>query len=84
MQPDLKHLYAQVIDDGQGKTLVFASSLSKEFKGQKVGKNLAAAKKVGELIAQKGAGGRGQASRFRPRRPRVIESWSSQEAVGAH
>jgi len=53
VQRSLKHLYAQVIDDGQGKTLVFASSLSKEFKGQKVGKNLAAAKKVGELIAQK-------------------------------
>jgi large subunit ribosomal protein L18 len=53
VQRSLKYLYAQVIDDGQGKTLAFASSLSKELKGQKVGKNLASAKRVGELIAQK-------------------------------
>jgi large subunit ribosomal protein L18 len=49
----LKYLYAQVIDDAQGKTLAFASSLSKELKAEKAGKNLAAAKKVGELIAKK-------------------------------
>ena len=49
----LKYLYAQVVDDGQGKTLAFASSLSKELKGEKAGKNLASAKKVGELIAKK-------------------------------
>ncbi len=46
-------IYAQVVDDAQGKTLATASSLSREFKGEKVGKNLAAAKRVGELIAQK-------------------------------
>ena len=33
----LKHLYAQVIDDGSGKTLAFASSLSKELKGKNAG-----------------------------------------------
>ena len=49
----LKYLYAQVIDDSQGKTLAFASSLSKELKGEKAGKNIASAKKVGELIAKK-------------------------------
>ncbi len=49
----LKCIYAQVVDDGQGKTLAAASSLSKEFKGAKRAKNIAAAKRVGELIAQK-------------------------------
>ncbi|HAM34506.1 MAG TPA: 50S ribosomal protein L18 [Elusimicrobia bacterium] len=48
----LKYIYAQVIDDSQGKTLAFASSLSKQLKNEKLGKNLAAAKRVGELIAQ--------------------------------
>lgn len=50
----LKHLYAQIVDDNDGKTLAFASSLSKEVKGKaKSGKNLTSAKAVGELIAQK-------------------------------
>ena len=50
----LRYLYAQVIDDAQGRTLAYASSLSKEIR-EKIssGKNLAAAKAVGELIAQK-------------------------------
>lgn len=47
----LKHIYAQVIDDEQGKTLVAASSLEKDFKGS--GGNIAAAKAVGEAIAKK-------------------------------
>jgi len=50
----LKYIYAQVIDDAQGKTLAFASSLSKELKGKiESGKSLAAAKAVGELVARK-------------------------------
>lgn len=51
----LKYLYAQVIDDAQGKTLAFASTLSKELKARypKSGKNLGAAKALGQLIAQK-------------------------------
>lgn len=50
----LKYLYAQVIDDAQGKTLAFASTLSKELKAKhKSGKNLDAAKALGQLIAQK-------------------------------
>lgn len=49
-----KHLYAQVIDDNAGRTLAFASSLSKELKSAlKSGKNLLAAKAVGELVAKK-------------------------------
>jgi large subunit ribosomal protein L18 len=50
----LKYIYAQVIDDADGKTLAFASSRSKEFREKGVsGKNLAAARAVGESIAQK-------------------------------
>lgn len=50
----LKYIYAQVVDDGAGKTLASASSLSKELKGKmKSGKNLGAAKLVGELVAKK-------------------------------
>jgi len=49
----LKHMYAQVIDDGAGKTLAFASSLSKELKGQNDGDKKADAKRVGALIAAK-------------------------------
>jgi large subunit ribosomal protein L18 len=47
-----KHIYAQVIDDGAGKTLAAASSLD-EGLGLKHGANLAAAKAVGEAIAKK-------------------------------
>jgi large subunit ribosomal protein L18 len=49
-----KHIYAQVINDRDGKTLVAASSLSPEFKateGTKSGKEAALA--VGELVARK-------------------------------
>ncbi|MBV4419045.1 50S ribosomal protein L18 [Clostridium tyrobutyricum] len=46
-----KNIYAQVIDDIEGTTLVSASSLDKEFKG--VGSNKEAAKVIGEIIAKK-------------------------------
>jgi len=50
----LKHIYAQVIDDVGGKTLVAASSLSPELEGKlKSGGNIAAAEAVGKLIAEK-------------------------------
>lgn len=50
----LKHIYAQVVDDDRGLTLVSAGSLSPELKGQsKSGGNIAAAKAVGELVARK-------------------------------
>jgi large subunit ribosomal protein L18 len=49
----LKHIYAQLVDDASGKTLAFASSLSKELKGQDEGDKKADAKRVGTLVAQK-------------------------------
>ena len=47
----LKSIYAQVIDDSSGRTIVSASSLEKDA-GAK-GANAAAAKAVGALIAKK-------------------------------
>lgn len=48
------NIYAQVIDDAQGKTIVAASTLDKDIKGQiKSGGNIDAAKAVGELIGKR-------------------------------
>jgi large subunit ribosomal protein L18 len=48
------HIYAQVIDDEAGQTLCAASSLDADLKAQaKRGSNVAAAKAVGQLIAQR-------------------------------
>ncbi|MPM32783.1 50S ribosomal protein L18 [bioreactor metagenome] len=47
----LKNIYAQVIDDVTGKTLVAASSLDKDF--DSYGGNKDAAKAVGEAVAKK-------------------------------
>lgn len=50
----LKHLYAQIIDDRRGVTLASASSLDGDFRAElKTGGNLAAAKKVGEIVARR-------------------------------
>lgn len=50
----LNHIYAQIIDDDAGHTLVSASTLSPELKGKyKHGGNIEAAKLVGQLIARK-------------------------------
>jgi len=50
----LNHLYAQIIDDVAGRTLVAASTQSKEIKGQlKSGGNVQAAKVVGRLLGEK-------------------------------
>lgn len=50
----LKHIYAQIINDELGETLVEASSLSPELKPTlSKGGNIAAAESVGTLIAQK-------------------------------
>jgi large subunit ribosomal protein L18 len=50
----LGHIYAQVIDDHMGKTLVSASSLDKETKKNlKGGGNIAAAKVIGKAIAER-------------------------------
>ncbi len=49
-----KHIYAQIIDDVEGKTLAFASTLSKELRdGLKSTSNIEAAFSVGELIGKK-------------------------------
>ncbi|MBS2022065.1 MAG: 50S ribosomal protein L18 [Deltaproteobacteria bacterium] len=48
----LSHIYAQVIDDLTGKTLVAASTLSAELKDGK-GKKSELAKEVGKLLAKK-------------------------------
>lgn len=45
------NIYAQIIDDVKGCTLVSASSLEKGFEGR--GNNCEAAAKVGEAIAQR-------------------------------
>jgi large subunit ribosomal protein L18 len=49
-----KHIYAQLIDDDKGETLVAASSLEKSMReAAKSGANVAAAKAVGKLIAER-------------------------------
>ena len=47
----LNHIYAQIIDDTKGTTLVSASSLEKDFEGY--GGNIDGAKAVGNLVAKK-------------------------------
>lgn len=47
----LNHIYAQVIDDTKGVTLVSASSLDKGFEGY--GGNIEGAKAVGKAVAEK-------------------------------
>jgi large subunit ribosomal protein L18 len=47
-----KHIYAQVIDDAEGKTLASASSIDKELRGQlKSGADTGAAAEVGKVLA---------------------------------
>jgi large subunit ribosomal protein L18 len=49
-----KHIYAQVIDDANGRTLASASSLEKEMRdGLKTGANVEAAKAVGKRLAER-------------------------------
>jgi len=48
----LNHIYAQVIDDRAGRTLVSASSAEKNS-AVKTGGNLAAAKAIGQLVAER-------------------------------
>ncbi len=50
----LNHIYAQIIDDSNGSTLVSASTLDPSLKGKIAnGGNKEAAKEVGKLIATK-------------------------------
>ena len=49
-----KHIYAQLIDDGKGQTLVSASSIEKDVRsGLKTGADKAAAQAVGKLVAER-------------------------------
>jgi large subunit ribosomal protein L18 len=49
-----KHIYAQIIDDTKGATVVAASSLDPDIKGKvKTGADTGAAKAVGLLIASR-------------------------------
>jgi len=52
-----RHIYAQIVDDTKARTLVDASSLSKEVRAGMEGKggNKAGAGIVGELIAKRAA-----------------------------
>lgn len=50
------HIYAQVIDDVDGRTICAASTLDPEFRATgKVGSNKEAAEFVGELVAKRAA-----------------------------
>jgi len=46
----LNHIYAQIIDDADGRTLVSASTLAGK---QKTGGNVAAAKEIGKQVAER-------------------------------
>lgn len=46
-----KHIYVQVIDDANGVTLVSASTTEKDF--NEYGGNKEAAKKIGQLVAER-------------------------------
>jgi large subunit ribosomal protein L18 len=48
----VNHIYAQVIDDNSGRTLVTASTTEKELTG-KTGGNVDAAARVGQVIAER-------------------------------
>jgi large subunit ribosomal protein L18 len=47
----VNHIYAQIIDDGQGHTLVAASSTEKDLKA--TGGNVEGAKLIGRTVAQR-------------------------------
>lgn len=46
-----KHMYAQIIDDAAGRTLVFASTRDKDFSGY--GGNKTAAQAIGRVLAER-------------------------------
>lgn len=49
-----RHMYAQLVDDSHGHTLVAVSSLDKELREKmKGGSNISAAKEIGKTLAQR-------------------------------
>ena len=52
-----RHIYVQLIDDSNGRTLAYASSQDRELKGKiRHGGNVEAAGMVGDLIARRALG----------------------------
>jgi len=50
----LKHIYAQIVDDTNGRMLVTVSSLSPDAKkGGATGKSITSARVVGQVVAEK-------------------------------
>ncbi len=47
----VNHIYAQVIDDGEGRTLVAAGSIEKDLRGK--GGNVDGAKLIGKIVAER-------------------------------
>jgi len=49
-----KQIYAQVIDDAKGVTIVSASTVEKDLRGSlKIGADMEAAKAIGKLVAER-------------------------------
>ncbi len=48
-----QHIYAQIIDDDAGKTLVSVMTTEKELAGTKLRPNVKSAEQVGKLIAER-------------------------------
>ena len=48
----LNHIYAQIVDDQRGQTIVSASTTEKDLRGE-TGGNIAAAQRVGKAIAER-------------------------------
>jgi large subunit ribosomal protein L18 len=49
----LKHIYAQIIDDEQGRTIVSSSTVEKALKAKKLKPSIESAKKIGEVLGKK-------------------------------
>jgi len=49
----LNHIYAQVVDDLNGVTLVAAATTTKKGEGKRTGGNVASAKAIGKLVAER-------------------------------